>query len=248
MPRLFGIEKIAFAGAATLTFHNTFFAGLQSIVGDQNANRIDMYLTKPATFSMDGLILALWTSGVDIIAINGSAGNDNITGSRVADIIRGNAGNDTLFGEFANDRMYGGTGNDIISGGAGNDVLDGGAGSDTLNGGAGIDTLYGREGADFFQFLAPLASTNVDRIADFSAIDAILLSKSVFGVLPLGQLSAEAFATGTVATESDDRIIYNTVTGGLVYDANGSAAGGAVKFAQLTGAPPLSAADFVVAM
>ena len=55
----------------------------------------------------------------------------------------------------------------------------------------------------------------------------------------------KANESGT-ATEADDRIVYETDTGRLIYDANGSAAGEAVQFASLQGAPAVTAADFVV--
>ena len=46
--------------------------------------------------------------------------------------------------------------------------------------------------------------------------------------------------------DGDDHIIYNKATGALIYDANGSAAGGAVQFATLVNKPALQASDFVV--
>ena len=46
--------------------------------------------------------------------------------------------------------------------------------------------------------------------------------------------------------DSSDRIIYETDTGWLNYDANGSVAGGAVHIAQLTIDLPLTRADFMV--
>ena len=61
-----------------------------------------------------------------------------------------------------------------------------------------------------------------------------------------GALNASAFVTGTAATEADDRIVYNSATGQLFYDADGSGAGAAVLFATLTGAPLLAASDFIV--
>ena len=50
-----------------------------------------------------------------------------------------------------------------------------------------------------------------------------------------GTLPAAAFTLGTAAHDANDRIIYNQVTGALIYDANGSAAGGAAQFATLMG-------------
>jgi serralysin len=43
-----------------------------------------------------------------------------------------------------------------------------------------------------------------------------------------------------------DRIIYNSTTGALFYDSNGNVAGGAIKFATLTGHPVVSNADFLI--
>ena len=74
--------------------------------------------------------------------------------------------------------------------------------------------------------------------------------ESFVTTLANGFLAGTAFkanATGT-ATELDDRIIYNTTTGALIYDTNGSLGGGAVQFATLTSAvkPALTSADFFV--
>jgi serralysin len=61
-------------------------------------------------------------------------------------------------------------------------------------------------------------------------------------------LAASAFAANTtgLAGNADDRIIYETDTGKLFYDADGSGAGAAVQFAVLTGNPTITNADFVV--
>ena len=57
-----------------------------------------------------------------------------------------------------------------------------------------------------------------------------------------GALAATAFRVGTQALDADDRVIYNDVTGALIYDANG----GATQFATLTTKPTITAADFIV--
>ena len=61
-----------------------------------------------------------------------------------------------------------------------------------------------------------------------------------------GALAATAFRVETQALDADDRVIYNDVTGALIYDANGSAQGGATQFATLTTKPTITAADFIV--
>ena len=71
----------------------------------------------------------------------------------------------------------------------------------------------------------------------------------LFNNLAPGFLDAnflKANANG-VATDADDRIIYSTTTGALLYDSNGNAVGGAVQFATLAGHPAtIVAADFLV--
>jgi Ca2+-binding RTX toxin-like protein len=62
----------------------------------------------------------------------------------------------------------------------------------------------------------------------------------------LGALNANAFVTGTAAGDADDRIIYDSVTGQLFYDADGNLSGAAVLFATLDGHPAITANDFAV--
>jgi serralysin len=94
------------------------------------------------------------------------------------------------------------------------------------------------------------ASTNVDRITDFlPADDTIWIDNAVFTGLttPAGSLlSAAEFRVGAAAADASDRIIYNSVTGALIYDSNGNAAGGATQFALLTPGLALGSNDFAV--
>jgi Ca2+-binding RTX toxin-like protein len=136
-----------------------------------------------------------------------------------------------------------------LRGGSAADILSAGAGVDTINGGGGNDTLTGGTGKDTFQFDTALsATTNVDRIIDFNVVDdTIALENAVFTALTAtGTLAAGAFRIGAAALDADDRIIYNTTTGALIYDANGNAAGGAVQFALLSANLALTNADFLV--
>ncbi len=97
--------------------------------------------------------------------LNGSSGDDILTGGIANDQITGNGGNDTLTGYDGADDIAGGTGSDFIDGGDGSDilyssdrspaygfpyygnfytppVLDSGTEVDTLLGGAGSDTIF----------------------------------------------------------------------------------------------------------
>jgi Ca2+-binding RTX toxin-like protein len=121
-------------------------------------------------------------------------------------------------------------------------ALYGNNGANTLNGGAGGDYLQGYGGADMFQFTTALGNGNVDQIADFvSGTDKIALDDAIFGALGAG-----AFAFGAQAQDADDRIVYNSATGQLFFDADGNGAGAAVLFATLQPGTALTASDFMV--
>ena len=137
-----------------------------------------------------------------------------------------------------------------LLGHGGDDTLQGSRFGDLLDGGAGSDRLTGGGGADRFHFGDVLnAATNVDTILDFQkGVDVIELDDAVFAGLNLGKLDASAFvanASGT-ATSADQRIIYDTDSGQLFYDADGSLGGAAMLFGMVAGHPPLTGADFVV--
>lgn len=161
----------------------------------------------------------------------------------------GAKGADTLNGAGGADYLRGMGGDDRLNGFGGNDKLDGGGGRDTLNGGLGNDTLTGGAGQDTFVFDTTLGPNNIDTITDFSVRDdSISLARSVFSAIgPIGQLASSAFYVGAAAHDATDRIIYNSQTGALYYDADGNGAGAAQQFAQLTPGLKLTNADFWVA-
>lgn len=93
----------------------------------------------------------------------------------------------------------------------------------------GRDTLTGGARADHFVFNTALNASNIDAITDFThAADKIVLDDDIFTQIgAIGALNAAAFRKGAgVATagDADDRIILNTTTGALFYDADGNGA------------------------
>ncbi len=169
---------------------------------------------------------------IERLTLQGGA-NINGTGNLLNNSLAGNTGNNTLIGA---------AGNDIISGGAGNDILIGGTGNDTLTGGSGKDA--------FVLNAPPSASTNVDQIADFSvADDTIRLENAIFTKIgAAGALSSSAFVRNSTghATTSSQRLIYESDTGELYYDSNGSASGGSVLIAVMDPNLAMTYKDFII--
>lgn len=129
-------------------------------------------------------------------------------------------------------------------------TITGNAGTNVIDGKGGSDTLRGSNGQDFFVFSTAPGAGNVDTLADFSvAADTIRLENAIFTALgATGVLSATAFSANAsgVAQDANDRIIYNTTTGGLFYDADGTGAAAAVQFAAMAAGLAVTNADFVV--
>jgi Ca2+-binding RTX toxin-like protein len=116
-----------------------------------------------------------------------------------------------------------------------------------LNGGLGADTLVGNGGPDQYLFNSTLGGGNVDTLVGFaSGSDRIFLDHNIFSALPNGVLAAGAFVNGTAAQDADDRILYDSTTGNLYYDADGNGAGAAALFATLQSHPAIIATDIVV--
>jgi Ca2+-binding RTX toxin-like protein len=128
-------------------------------------------------------------------------------------------------------------------------TIQGNAGANIINGGGGSDTLSGFGGHDRFAFYNALAASNVDTITDFSVVnDTIQLSHAIFTGLGTNQtLSAAAFHVGAAATTSAQHIIYNSTTGNLYFDDDGSGAHAQQQFAHLATGLAMTNADFLVA-
>jgi serralysin len=126
----------------------------------------------------------------------------------------------------------------------------GGSGADNISGNAVSNVLTGGSGADNFYFKDPLsAALNVDTITDFSvADDTIWLDPAVFAALsPGGALSADAFYSGASAHDATDRILYDSNSGAISYDSDGTGSAAAVRFANVSAGLVLTNADFRIA-
>ena len=198
--------------------------------------------------------------GADGDTMTGGRGNDTYFIDSASDVIREYSdsvqyGTDTVHSTLSYALSIGlenlilsgsaaidGTGtkfNNTIYGNSAANVLDAGAGDDRIFGGFGNDTLSGGAGSDRFYFQAALDPVgNVDVVTDFqfegeALRDMLMLSDSIFTELETGALAESAFHRGTSAHDADDRIIYDSATGNVFYDADGTGSAAQILFVNV---------------
>lgn len=208
---------------------------------------------------------------------SGGAGNDtisgveNVVGSSLDDTFvsdgranhfTGNGGVDTVSYESSNARVRIDLGAGTAFDGAMTDALTGirnatgsrfadmilGDGADNvLKGGRGADIMTGGAGADVFVFQN--LDERGDTITDFAAgTDRIQFSKAAFGGLSGLVDGINFISSGAPApTGAGPAFLYNSQSGVLSYDADGTGSGKAVMLATLgtDGHPILGASDIV---
>jgi len=225
-------------------------SGADTLSGDGFANGL---------YGGDGDDLLKGGNGVDLLSGQGGVDTADYRDKNAAVAVTLNGVGDAVVkvGGVAEDtikgieNVSGGSGADALGGDGFANWLYGGGGNDLLNGGSGADLLSGQAGADTFLFNTALnAAANLDHLKDFATEDTINLENVIFPSLTTtGTLAASAFfsaAGATSAHDSTDRIVYNTTTGGLFFDADGAGGVAAVEFAVLDNHAALTNVDFVV--
>jgi Ca2+-binding RTX toxin-like protein len=168
-------------------------------------------------------------SATDIAVVNGSStppsGGSNLTGT---------TGPDTLIGTAGNDTIYGNSGNDWIEGRGGNDTVSGGSGQDSY-----VFREHGGANADFV--------TSFDTEWDMLRFDSGAFSAlGGAGHFSSGDARFYSAAGASAGHDADDRVVYNTTTGQLYYDADGAGGADAQLVATIQGAAPVVASDIWV--
>ncbi|PSF36815.1 hypothetical protein C7H19_12675 [Aphanothece hegewaldii CCALA 016] len=129
----------------------------------------------------------------------------------------------------------------------GNDVILGSSKTDVIIGGLGNDTLTGGGNGDLFTFTNP--NEGIDRITDFTPSDDLIVVKgSSFGggLTSSDIIKATQFVIGTAATTAKHRFIYNSATGALLFDKDGTGTTAAIQFATLNTGLALTYEDIFV--
>lgn len=184
-----GVEQLLTRGRVFATA--SIFNGFSDIrnVGDEGeatpSGPVALVLSEAGSVNFAPRVVAS-----NFLDVQGSSGNDRITGHDGIGILDGRAGNDTLIGGGGNDTIDGGEDNDSLSGGEGNDSLIGGGGDDTLNGGLGANTLVGGAGNDTYILNSEqdvVAETGGDAADEIrAAFDIFTLQEQIENVTLLG--------------------------------------------------------------
>ena len=134
------------------------------------------------------------------LALNGNL-LEQLNSSNVvftAPTLEGTAGNDAITGTSLSEIIYGLEGNDRINGGAGADVIIGGAGADRLNGGdrSDISLWTDRDNADLFRYLSAEDSYRTDSRSFVDLIEGFTVDDKI----DVSALGYTAFGDGTDTT------------------------------------------------
>lgn len=195
--------------------------------------------------------------------MSGGSGDDTYEISQSDDKVKesANQGNDTVIahddyvlGKHIETLILAEDGGDINgTGNKGNETIIGNSGDNVLSGGkGGSDILTGDQGNDTFVFNSKLSKSAFDTITDFtSGEDLIQLSSKIFKALDDDTLADDFIsydnASAPVANDGH-HLLYNSDTGALYYDADGSGSKAAIQIGLLgeDTHPTLSSADFSV--
>ena len=183
--------------------------------------------------------------------LSNSLGNNGGTIDNVVVDASGVTANGLRFEGNGNDNTFiGTTQDDVFVGNGGNDTLTGGNGADTFVFGQVHEQVVTGDDDEVQTYVdTAFDLTGIDTITDFvSGLDTIALNVDQFTALTAGSCTADNLvcSVGAAAGDANDFLLFDTSTGALSYDADGSGAGAAVQFATLTGVTSLSASDIDV--
>jgi Ca2+-binding RTX toxin-like protein len=166
--------------------------GFDRVEVNGSATAGDLFTLAPsasgATFQRTNLVpftIDLGDGSTEAVAVAGGGGDDRFTvspglpGLLVA--ADGGAGNDTLTGGDGSESFFGGAGDDVLTPGGGSDIADGGGGDDQLFTRDGVgDLVRGGAGTD----RAQTDAVTVDAVSDVEALDATGVDTAPPGVSP----------------------------------------------------------------
>ncbi len=184
--------------------------------------------------------LYIVTAAGDSVIEFAAEGIDTVQTNQASFVLRDNVENLTYTGAGVFTGIGAADAN-TITGGAGADFLSGLDGNDVLIGGSGADILLGGNGADQFRYNG--GETGLDRILDFTnGQDKIALSSTAFVHTATADMRG---GVAPVSTTTNSTFLYDSVTGIVSYDDDGTGAHVAVQIAQLNAGMAMSGSDFI---
>jgi Ca2+-binding RTX toxin-like protein len=228
------------------------------IFGNNSANVIDGQGGSDMVWGAGGNDWLVYSEGEGVDHLDGGADIDTVDfsgfgygvwvelGYGAMDVWTNGTSNATVYGDWTDVANLDNIEN--IVGTSGHDTLRGDDGANRIDGRLGNDVLTGNGGQDAFVFRSfAFDGSHVDQITDFSvADDSIYIDNAAFDALANGWLAAGAFHVGSAAADADDRIIYNSATGGIFYDPDANGVGAACQFAQVSAGLALTHQDILV--
>ena len=213
-------------------------AGDDAMIGGSGS---DTYVVE-STIELGQIVELTADSGIDLVK---SAVSVYLLPDTIEDLrLTGTAFNGT--GNINDNRITGNAVANTLTGGYGADTVLGGGGNDTLGVSSIGDTLIGGAGSDTYKFGNHISPPIIQGF--LPGTDHLSFGDNTYG-LALAFAEGELYAADGAHTahDSDDRFIYDTNSGKLYYDPDGSSGGTAASLiAKLAGAPELTAADISV--
>jgi len=219
--------------------------GNNTLVGGAGNDFLDGSLgTNDVIFGGAGFDTALYSSlaGFNTAAANG------VENPFLVNIV-GTAGPDNLVGTPFNDTIVGGAGADVINGAGGNDSIVGGTGADILTGGAGTNTFVYTgildAGDTITDFFPPLNDRLNLSASGFGGVNPLVLNTNLF-IGSFGNLVGTSFGAGAIGPSFAYSDAGGVVPGSVYFDSDGGGPATVQLLLTLTGAPVLTAANFVL--
>ncbi len=213
------------------------------IEGGTGRDLLDFHkATGPVTGNLGLGMVSSSTTGFDEIS-----GIEVILGSNFDDILTGDTLGNEFYGGSGSDRLVGGMGSDFLFGDAGSDTVFGEGGLDFVSGGRNADTLSGGLDSDIYYYDSKTHGR--DRILDFvSGEDQFHFRAGGFnvegGYLLQGKSTFISNKNPMVRVDAAT-VLYDSDTGRLFFDSDGTGIAAAVLIATITGAPSIGSDDIV---
>ncbi|HET7714988.1 MAG TPA: calcium-binding protein [Bauldia sp.] len=244
-----GIEKLQQVGAVTVTLTGGQIGSGAIIEVAAISVAVQALIVNGASVNLSAVTFAGWIAGEDTITINGTAGNDSLTGSNQFDTFNGGLGDDTYGLGADNDAVNDTGGIDTITSTASRDLsafaaienltllgaavngtgnglantVTGNVANNILDGGGGGDTLRGLGGND--TYVVRQANDVVDEAAAGSGgADTVVAHVSFSLAQTLGVVEDLTLA-GTPLNGTGNGLA-NTITGNADANTLDGAAGG----------------------